>query len=186
MKDRYIYLVFTKTGTWLSNLIYIFSNIKYAHASLSFDKSFTKMYSFGRTNPENPFSGGFVVESLYDGVYKKFLSCECMIYRVPVTEEQYCSLHEQVKGFIKEKDKLKYNFLGLFGILFNMPLNRQNSFFCSQFVSKVLIESKVFECDKTPELIRTDELFSISNGEMIYEGYVNNNRAHTVMHVLEG
>lgn len=186
MKDKHIYLVFSKTGTWLSNLIYIFSNIKYAHASLSFDSSFTNMYSFGRTNPDNPFSGGFVVENLYEGVYKKFSSCECMICKVAITEEQYNTLQAQVKEFVDERDKLKYNFLGLFGILFNVQLNRENSFFCSQFVSKVLIESKVFESDKTPELIRTDELFTINNGEVIYEGYINKRRARTALRALEG
>jgi hypothetical protein len=81
-------LVFTKTGTWLSKLIYAFSQIKYAHTSISFDISFTKMYSFGRTNPDNPFSGGFVEESLYKGVYSKFSKCECLIHRYPVYKKQ--------------------------------------------------------------------------------------------------
>ena len=68
MNNKYIYLVLTKTGTWLSKLICTFSQIKYAHSSISFDGSFTKMYSFGRTNSDNPFSGGFVEESLFEGV----------------------------------------------------------------------------------------------------------------------
>jgi hypothetical protein len=186
MKDKHIYLVFSKTGTWLSSLIYFFSNIKYAHASLSFDNSFTEMYSFGRKNPDNPFSGGFVIESLYEGVYKKFSSCECMIYKVAITEEQYCALEEQVKKFVKERENLKYNFLGLIAILFNRPLSRQNSFFCSQFVSKVLIESNIFNSDKTPELIRTDELFTIENGKVIYKGYINKRRTHSILQAMEG
>ncbi|MDF2840717.1 MAG: hypothetical protein K0Q99_1489 [Clostridia bacterium] len=186
MKDKYIYLVFSKTGTWLSNAICVFSNIKYAHASLSFDNSFTKMYSFGRKNPDNPFSGGFVIENLYEGVYKKFSSCESMIYRVPVTEEQYQALEEEVNRYVKDREKLKYNFLGLIAILFNRPLNRQNSYFCSQFVSKVLIDSKVFESDKMPELIRTDELYAIKNGEMIYEGHINKRRNRSILQAMEG
>jgi hypothetical protein len=185
MSDKYIYLVFTKTGTWLSKLIYIFSNIKYAHTAISFDNSFTQMYSFGRINPDNPFSGGFVEESLYEGVYKKFTNCECMIYRVKVTEEQYYSLREQVNKFAIERNNLKYNFLGLFGVLLNKPLGRKNHYFCSQFVSEILLESNVFHCEKSPELIKTNELFSIKNKEIIYEGYLMENNQVTLLNPLE-
>jgi hypothetical protein len=68
MNYIYVYLIFSKTGTWLSRALNIFSDTKYVHASISFDDSFSKMYSFGRTNPSNPFSGGFVEENLFDGV----------------------------------------------------------------------------------------------------------------------
>lgn len=186
MRDRYIYLVFTKTGTWLSRLIYMFSDIKYAHASISLDENFTKMYSFGRTNPDNPFSGGFVVESLYEGVYRKFSKCECMIYKVAVTEEQYRSLNQQLERFIREKDQLKYNFLGLWGVLINVPVIRENHYFCSQFVSEVLIKSSIMDNGKTPELIRTDELFEIRNKELIYEGFVNRSSGYVYLRAIEG
>src|SRR5690554_4373177 len=133
MNYKYIYLVFSKTGTWLSKIIYIFSHIRYAHSSISFDDSLTKMYSFGRINPENPFSGGFVEENLYEGVYKKFSGCECLIYKIKINNEQYELLQQQIEKFLSEKNNLKYNFLGLFGVLLNKPVRRKNHYFCSQF-----------------------------------------------------
>jgi len=171
-QQKDIYLIFTKTGTWLSKLISTFSQIKYAHASISFDNSFTKMYSFGRTDPDNPFSGGFVEENLYEGVYKNLPGCECLIYSVRVTEEQYFSLQKQVEKFLREKENYKYNFIGLFGILLNKPIKRPNHYFCSQFVSEILINSNVLYNEKVPELIKTDELFSIEDKEFIYEGFI--------------
>jgi hypothetical protein len=173
MNNKYIYLVFTKTGTWLSRLISTFSDIRYPHASLSFDSDFTKMYSFGRTNPSNPFSGGFVEESLYGGVFSRFSYSECMILRVTITEEQYSLLQKHVEEFLKEKSKYKYNFLGLSAILLNKSIKRKNYYFCSQFISEALIKSNVLELNKDPELTRTDDLYSIKNKELIYEGYVN-------------
>ncbi|MDD2497720.1 MAG: hypothetical protein PHY90_06265 [Desulfitobacteriaceae bacterium] len=172
MKHKYIYLVFTKTGTWLSKLIYTFSHIKYTHSSISFDSSFTEMYSFGRTNPDNPLSGGFVTENLFEGVFKKFSRCECLIYRIRVTEEQYSSLQQQIENFLREKEKYRYNFLGLFGVLLNKPMKRKYRYFCSQFISEVLINSNVFKSQKAPELISVKELLAIENKEMIYKGFV--------------
>jgi hypothetical protein len=176
MNNRYIYLVFSKTGTWLSRLISAFSDISYPHSSISFDSSFTKMYSFGRVNPYNPFSGGFVEENIHDGVFKRSSGCKCRILRIKVTEEQYAALQEYIKGFSMEKEKYRYNFLGLYGILFNMPIKRKYHYFCSQFVSEALTRCKVMKLDKAPELTRTDDLYSVKNHMLFYEGYINGRR----------
>lgn len=173
MDHEYIYLVFTRTGTWLSKVICKLSHIEYPHSSISFDDSFTKMYSFGRKNPDNPFSGGFVEENLHEGIFRKYPGCKCLIYKVAVSEEQYLQIREQIKGFLQEKDKYWYNLLGLIGVMINKPIKRKNRYFCSQFVSQLLMDSGVFHSDKVPELIRTDDLLAIENKELIYEGPVD-------------
>lgn len=170
MRHKYIYLVFSKTGTWLSRALNIFSETKYVHASLSFDDSFTKMYSFGRTNPDNPFSGGFVEENLYNGVYKKFPKSECLIYKVRVTEEQYYQLQQTIQDFLNNKEAYRYNFLGLFAVLLNKPIKRKNHYFCSQFVSEVLIKGSIYQSKKAPELTVPADLFKVQNKVLIYEG----------------
>lgn len=179
---RYIYLVFSKTGTWLARTLGVFSETKYVHASISFDDSFTKMYSFGRTNPANPFSGGFVEENIYEGVYKRCPSSKCIIYRIKITKEQYDSLKKQVESFIKLKHIYRYNFIGLFGILFNTPIKRKNYYFCSQFVYEILMRGNVYNCNKAPELVKTSDLLSIDGKELVYEGYMNRIR-YQLLHV---
>ncbi len=170
----HVYLIFSKTGTWLSRALNIFSDTKYVHASISFDDSFSKMYSFGRTNPSNPFSGGFVEENLFGGVYKNNPLSECIIYKVKITNKQYDCLLKEVQLFQSEKDKYRYNFLGLFGVLVNRPLKRKDHYFCTQFVSEILIKSEIYYTQKIPELIRPSDLFLIRNKELIYEGLITN------------
>lgn len=171
--ESYIYLVFTKTGTWLSRVIATFSDMKYVHASISFDDSFTKMYSFGRTNPDNPFSGGFVEEDLKGGVYEKYTEARCLIYKVKVTKLQYDSLKMELARFQNEADKYHYNLIGLVGAKFGIPLKRKHHYFCSQFVSELLINSKIYDIDKEPEIISPSDLYSINNMELLYEGYAS-------------
>lgn len=158
------------TGTWLSQVIYIFSHIEHPHSSISFDNSFTEMYSFGRVNPKNPFSGGFVVENLHGGVFRRFPNCKCLIYKIKVSDEEYFSLQEQVKEFLLKKEEYRYNFLGLFGVMLNKPFKRKNHYFCSQFIAEILIKSGIFHSSKVPELISTAELLTIENKEIIYQG----------------
>jgi len=185
MNDNYIYLVFSKTGTWLSRLITIISKVKYAHSSISFDKSFTTMYSFGRLHPNNPFLGGFVEENLHEGVYKKFIASECLIYKVKVSEIEFNSMKKEVNRFLEEKYKYKYNFIGLFAILANIPIKRKTHYFCSEFVSEILINCNLYESNKTPSLIKTNDLLEIRNKEIIYEGYINNYYVSEELSIVE-
>ena len=173
MEKHYIYLIFSKTGTILSQVLSFFCETKYVHSAFSFDNSFTQIYSFGRKNPYNPFSGGFVIENFSAGVYSRFPRSECYITKLELTEEQYHSLKKELEIFMSKKDSYKYNFLGLFGVLFNIPIKRNNYYFCSQFVSEMLIKSGIYNANKPPELIKTDDLISIENQELYYNGLVN-------------
>ena len=173
MAEKTIYILLTDTGTWFSKLIKLYTRFPYNHASIALDEGLNDIYSFGRKVYYNPFSGGFVVENLSKGVCKKFPRCACLIYKVSVTEEQYSSLRHQVESFVKDKEKYRYNFFGLLGVLFHKGIKRKNRYFCSQFVSELLIKNNLFFNEKEPELIRTCDLFSIENKEVIYEGSVN-------------
>ncbi len=172
-KHQTIYIVFTKTGTWLARALKYFSATKYVHTSISFDPSFTSMYSFGRSNPNNPFSGGFVRENIYDGVFKKYKKSECLIFEVWVTKSQYDGLLDDVQKFVTNKHLYRYNFLGLFGILFNRPLDRSYHYFCSQFVYSMLKKHDIVTFDKVPGLVQTIDLFEIDNKSILYEGFIH-------------
>lgn len=185
MNNRYIYLVFSKTGTWLSKIIKFVTKDNYIHVSLSLDDSFTEMYSFGRLNPNNPFCGGFVIENIYSGVYSKFKNSTCLIYKVPINEKQYKSLVKELDYFILNKEKYRYNLLGLFFVLIKKSFIRKNFYFCSQFVSEVLMKSSIYSSDKKPEFHKPMDLLSIKNKEFIYEGliknYITNNKYTNVI-----
>lgn len=174
MEYEYIYLVFTRTGTLLSQLLSVFSETKYVHVSLSLDETFTKMYSFGRKDPYNPLSGGYVEENLYGGVYARFPKSECNIIKVKITKAQYHAIKKELELFSVDKEKYRYNFLGLFGILFNKPIKRNHHYFCTQFVSKILMQSGVYPNEKAPELMTTYDLLSINNQEPYYTGIISN------------
>ncbi|MGG7178812.1 hypothetical protein ACQPU1_14550 [Clostridium paraputrificum] len=176
MKEACIYLVFSKTGTWLSRSIGVVTRSNYTHVSLSFDSNFDNMYSFGRLNPNNPFSGGLTTENLQEGVFKKSPTCQCLIYKVPITEKQLVLLKKELDYYItlNNEAKYKYNFLGLFAVLMDKPIKRKRHFFCSQFIALLLEKSSIWESPKSPELTRPTDLILISDKEVLYEGLVHN------------
>lgn len=84
-----------------------FENSDYIHVSLGLDNPLNNLYSFGRTNPSNPFSGGFVVEDLSEGIYKRFEDTSLCIYRLKVTEKQYYILRKKNLTFYNIQAQLQ-------------------------------------------------------------------------------
>lgn len=172
MNMKYIYLVFSKTGTWLSRSISVITKCDYTHVALSFDEHFDNMYTFGRLSPKNPFSGGFTIENLSEGVYKHS-NVKCLIYKVSVTDNQLKLLNDELNLYLNSNTKLKYNFIGLFGVLLDKPIKRQNSYFCSQFVTTLLEKSTIWQSPKGADLTKPMDLKKIANKKIFYQGTVH-------------
>ena len=179
MKQLYIYLVFSRTGTWLSECIGYTTNSPYTHVALSLDSSFNNMYTFGRLAPNTPFTGGLTVENLHEGVYKND-HCKSLIYKIPVTYKQLCLLQNELCSYYSSDTEYKYNFLGLFAVLFGISWKRSNYYFCSQFITELFEKSEIWTSPKKAELTRPTDLMSITNKEIIFEGllcdFINNSK----------
>lgn len=74
---KQIFIVITQTGTMLSRILKRITGAEYNHASLSLSQDLTRMYSFGRRHPYNPFWGGFVIESPHAGTFRRFSDTTC-------------------------------------------------------------------------------------------------------------
>ncbi len=173
MESKYIYIVWSKTGTLFSNVISTLTHKEYSHVSISLDNSFTKMFSFGRLDPEKVLPAGFVNESLYEGVFAMFPQSRCLVYKLAVTDEQLQSLINEIEVFKTKKDYLKYSILGTATAYVNKPIKRENYYFCSQFVAEVLIKSGIYKTDKPAEIIKPMDLLDIDDLEFYYEGLIS-------------
>lgn len=185
MNTRDIYIVLSRTGTMFSNIIALFTQKEYSHVSLSLDSSFTQMFSFGRKIPTKVLPAGLVEENLYDGVFAMYPKSRCLICKVNITDEQFVFLQTEIDKFFKNKDNYKYSILGTVTAYFNKPYKREYYYFCSQFVSELLINSGIYKTDKLPEVIKPMDLLEIDNIEIIYEGFIKeDNYAKNDLRVL--
>ncbi|GAA0322519.1 hypothetical protein GCM10008967_11260 [Bacillus carboniphilus] len=171
MGERRVYLLLTDTGTLLGKLIKSYTGKPFNHVSLSMDEELTEVFSFGRKRPHNPFIGGFVKENLQTRIFK---GAKCAIYECSVTEQQYDNIRDIIQEIEKRKHELRYNFLGLFGVMFNRRYDREDAFFCSQFVATVLKQAEVIDLVKPLNLITPHDLQELSQFHLIYQGNLNN------------
>jgi len=168
--SKKIYIMLSYTGTLLSRIVKVCTMKEYSHVSVALDLKLDSMYSFGRTYPRNPFIGGFIKEEIDSGTYKLFKNTICKIYEMDVTEDQHLALRQFIDDFMAEQDRYKFNVVGLVGTIINRPLNRENHYFCSQFVSKALLYSDIYDFKKDIGLIKPLDFESIPGLSLIYEG----------------
>ena len=147
-----IYFVLTYTGTVLSRVVHIYTKNEFSHCSIALDSELNEMYSFGRYQAYNPFFGGFVKENIDTGVYKRFSNTTAAIYSLEVTNRQYKLIKRELKRMNSEKDKYKYNFLGLAAIIF-----------------KYLVDVGDVQ-NNLPDIVRPQDFENIDNVELVYKG----------------
>ena len=117
-----IYVVLTHTGTILSRITKSYTKDEFSHCSISLDIQLNHMYSFGRLNPYNAFWGGFVHEYIDKGTFKRFYKTVAKIYVLRVSDEQYEKIKNTIMKIQANKEKYKFNILGLFAAGFHIRM----------------------------------------------------------------
>ena len=163
-----IYFVLTYTGTFLSRVVRYYTKEQYSHISIAFDEKLKEMYSFGRFHAYNPFIGGFVQESPDKGIYKRFPKTITKIYSLEVSDAQYQRMKEIILYFHDNKARFHFNTLGLFSVPFRMKWNRENHFYCAEFVKYVLENSNLNI--SLPEFVKPNDFQNISGMHEVYTG----------------
>ncbi|WP_404455922.1 hypothetical protein [Oceanobacillus kapialis] len=167
MQERTIYLLFTDTGTYLARAINFCTRQSLNHVSISLDGALSEVYSFGRKRPRNPFIGGFVKEDITSDFLKQ---SHCAVYSCRISAEEYKNIIKNIKEIEAKKDEYRYNFIGLFGVLFQIKINRKNALFCSEFVATVLQGVPTIELKKPTYFMKPGDLRTVEGMQLIYQG----------------
>ena len=175
-KTHPIYIVLSKTQTFPSRVIKMWTKEPYAHTSLAFDLELNEMYSFARKRLHNPFYCGFIREDIESGVFGRDVETTCLVLRLWVTANQHKKIRRTVDQFKRNKNSYKYNYLGIAGVVFNKSVERKYNYFCSQFVYTVLDRAEVDLFKKKSGLVRPEDFRVWEEPEVIYEGKLNEYR----------
>lgn len=171
-----VYIVLSQTRTYPARIIRLYTNEPYAHASIAFDEDLEEMYSFARRGVYNPFNAGFIREHIDEGVFGRFTSTTCSIYKLQITNVQYNSLRKEIEKFKRNKEAYSYNYLGLLGAAFNIPVRSKHRYFCSQFVAYVLEQSGIHIFNKNYVLVKPRDIRVNPNLQSIYQGRLSEYR----------
>lgn len=178
MKKTTIYFIFSDTGTNLSRIINYCTKQSLNHVSIGFDRDLTEVYSFGRTQPRNPFSGGFVCEDIRSEFLK---NANAAIYSFELTEAECKEILRHIKEIETEKDHYRYNFMGLIGILLRIEIKRKRAFFCSEFVATVVSDADSIKLSKPTYFTTPSDIREEIEMHLIYQGRLGDYQRDSVI-----
>ncbi|MGG4033365.1 hypothetical protein ABEV74_06600 [Paenibacillus cisolokensis] len=171
MQNKKLYILLSDTGTWLSKCIRFYTRHSLNHASISFDEHLSEVYGFGRLNPRNPFLGGFTKEEVFGNLVRdenRFTNC--VIFSFAVQPEVYERIRRRIEYFKCNSNRYRYNFLGLFGVMLDIPLRRKQAYFCTEFVSWLLHDHGMPLANKHPSLMTPADILACDKLQLVYAG----------------
>ena len=153
-----IYILLTRSGTLLSNLVYAVTGANYTHASLAFDEDLRCLYSSTRKNGYTMFPAGPSREYLNRGVFRLRENVPCALYALDVSDEAYTRARRRAEHMMAHGRLYQFNVIGLALCGMHIRWKRRRHYFCSQFVSEVLEKSGAMELPKHSTLMHPNDL----------------------------
>ncbi|GAA0180331.1 hypothetical protein SH2C18_30430 [Clostridium sediminicola] len=151
LKDPYIYIVISNTGSAASELISVFTKKQYNHASLAFDYDLKTIISYN--GGEKVYPPGLNHEMIE--FFNKKEEASIIVYKVKASENQKKQLIDRIKEINEEGSA--YNMMGL---VFKSS-HKPNIMFCSQFVYKMLKYADLAYFDKEDGKVKPTDLIEL-------------------------
>lgn len=123
-----IYILLTRTDTWVSRTIGLLTADPYTHASIAFNAELQPMYSFARYYPNMPLPAGLRIEPLHKGFFKKQSHVPCALYALEVTDEVYDAARREVDRMMLEAPRYQFSVIGLDPVQAEHPVPPAASF----------------------------------------------------------
>lgn len=172
-----VYVVLINGNSPVSAMIRGLTHAEFTHASISFDSSLTKMYSFAGKDLENKLQaliGGFKLENIKDKFYTEN-KIPYAVYVVPSTKGAVKRMKKRLDYFIQHETKFRFDYLGLVKNFFKIPDNPENTWFCSRFVADILNagnpDKKLID---QPSLYRPEDFKSAGFAQFVDSGLAAN------------
>ena len=109
---KQVYVLVSKTATVTSKLVHTFTHGTYTPASLAITPETDKFYSYARRRLYNFLVGGIINEDIHTFVFARFPDCNCALFEIDVSDEDYDRIKAQIDLCLDNYDKATYSFLG--------------------------------------------------------------------------
>lgn len=165
-----IYFLLTRSDTYISRLIRLSTTDKYTHVSIAFEQDLRTLYSFARKHERFPLPAGLIQENIHSGFLAKYNSIPCAVYSLQVEDDVYYHAKSIAEGMFLQQEEYRYNLLGLILCKMNIPYKRKYYYFCSQFVSEILLHSNAVSLPKPPSLMRPADYMNLPGVSCEFQG----------------
>lgn len=166
-EEYYVSALFTRGSGMTSTVIYWLTGRQYTHASIGLGEQTECFYSFDFR--------GFRTEHPVHRRLKNGRK-ESLCYQFLISKEEYEELKNVIDGYLREKEKYHYSFIGaVFCVLhIYLPVKQGRHYFCSEFVAEQLRKMKSMNLKKVPGMYLPGGLAkALASQKNLYRVFVN-------------
>ena len=162
---RYIYVLLMRYPDTSSKIFRFFTRTYYNHASIGVSNSDGIFYSY--------VTKGFRKEFPKEHPTFKRREVLCRLYRAEISDEIYNVTKATLESHERQTYKFKYNTFGVLLCFLRFVYTRKNRYFCSQFVSEILEQTRAVSVAKHSALYLPDDFTKQKGLELCFSGYLS-------------
>ncbi len=148
---KHVYVILVKSMTKIGDITRLFTRYPFSHVSISLDDDLERFYSFSRYYHNSPVISGFTSEYRSHLAAKKNTNLYCIIYKIPVSDEEYEKVKNKIISMRKDKE-LMYNYFSLLAMAIKKGVKVYKSYTCTSFVAETISLIDKIKLPKSPEL----------------------------------
>lgn len=164
---HYLYFMISSTPTRMGYLIRKIGHNQYNHTSIALDASFKQLYGFARKQ-HCILVGGLALETMDRYTLRKVDEIDAVIFRVPVSKQQYQYVKEKVLSIYHDEEYM-YNLYSVLSYPMLGGFKTYKAYSCIEFVLHILDELG-FVIPMPHQCGRPDDLLYILKDYVYFQG----------------
>ena len=167
---RSLYILLTRSGTLLSQLIALTTGAAHTHVSISLEPDIADFYSFARRLSHLPLPAGLVRERLTEGYWGRHPGIPCTLLSLPVEDAVYHRIKRRLVCMNENADDYHYSLLGVLLCAADIVHRRPDHYFCSQFVGELLSAAGAVTLPRDTSLLHPDDFLALPDARICFSG----------------
>ena len=127
------------------------------------------MYSFARVYTYNPFWGGFIRENPLEGTFFRFQKTRVIILEFDVDPTAWEDVEALMADMFRNRKKYRYNYRGLFLAAIRVHRQKEDYYYCSEFVRAMAIRLGIKGAENLPAIIKPIHFLDLPH-RVLYKG----------------
>lgn len=168
IRDRFVYIMISRTQTKFARCIRKIGRQQYNHASVSLDDNLNEVYAFSRPQHNAVLLGRLVRESLERYTLGRSAEVPVVVFRVPVTEQEYIQISGIIENMLDNTDYM-YNLFSVLTYPVTKGFATYKAFTCIEFVAYVMNEIGYLQ-EKPYWRYKPDDLLTELDEKIVYKG----------------
>lgn len=166
-----VFVMLTHSKKGFGRVVKFMTHAPYSHASISFDSSMDRLYSFASRDGHTMIPLGMATESL-DQYKKATKDAIFTLYVKLVDKEDKDLMERKVKEMYNRRTEFRYDIPGVVKNFFGQRSANEKRYFCSGFVAYILNSGKRQATDKPSDMMRPMDIPDIQYIHLVDMGLV--------------